>query len=176
MQRGCKDHHRQASRDCESSRVAHLAAAATVAAPLGASAHRGREGGLHPALPHSHACMLQVATVLGFAGALSLGRVTTNVIAGGIAHTNAFARQPEFYAYGMMLALWWVGAGQIPPSCARTSPPPLLTHTCVCRVAGLWNLLASYWGMDIASAHATSEPCWALLTFLPACSACHVVA
>ena len=35
-----------------------------------------------------------------------LGRVSTSVIAGGIADVNTFTREPEFYAYGMMIALW----------------------------------------------------------------------
>ena len=49
---------------------------------------------------------LQIAAVFEFAGALVLGRVVTNTIAGGIADINAFTRTPEIYAYGMVSLLW----------------------------------------------------------------------
>jgi sodium-dependent phosphate transporter len=46
-----------------------------------------------------------IAAIFEFAGALLLGRVNTNVIAGGIANINAFTQTPEIYAYGMVCAL-----------------------------------------------------------------------
>eukprot|EP00243_Klebsormidium_subtile_P006301 TRINITY_DN2648_c0_g1_i1.p1 TRINITY_DN2648_c0_g1~~TRINITY_DN2648_c0_g1_i1.p1 ORF type:complete len:251 (+),score=49.77 TRINITY_DN2648_c0_g1_i1:283-1035(+) len=46
-----------------------------------------------------------IASIFEFAGALLLGRVSTNTIAGGIADINAFAEDPEVYAYGMICAL-----------------------------------------------------------------------
>lgn len=46
-----------------------------------------------------------IAAVFEFGGAMLLGRVVTNTIAGGIADPSVFARQPEIYAYGMVVAL-----------------------------------------------------------------------
>ncbi len=40
----------------------------------------------------------QIAAIFEFAGALLLGRVNTNVIAGGIANIKVFQSQPEIYA------------------------------------------------------------------------------
>ena len=48
------------------------------------------------------ACVLQIAALFEFLGALLLGRVQTETIAGGIADINAFTRTPEIYAYGMV--------------------------------------------------------------------------
>ena len=44
----------------------------------------------------------QLAIIFEFTGALVLGRVSTETIAGGIADVQAFQREPEFYAYGMV--------------------------------------------------------------------------
>ena len=48
---------------------------------------------------------MQIAVVFEFTGAMVLGRVSTSVIAGGIADVKTFAHEPEFYAYGMMVTL-----------------------------------------------------------------------
>jgi sodium-dependent phosphate transporter len=42
----------------------------------------------------------QIAIVFEFAGALVLGRVITETIAGSIADPSIFAREPEVFAYG----------------------------------------------------------------------------
>ncbi len=47
---------------------------------------------------HPVICRTQIAAIFEFAGALLLGRVNTNVIAGGIANINAFTQTPEIYA------------------------------------------------------------------------------
>lgn len=67
-----------------------------------------------------------IAAIFEFGGSLLLGRVSTNVIAGGIADINAFTREPEMYAYGMMIAL---------------------------LVSGVWNILASYWELNVSATH-----------------------
>jgi sodium-dependent phosphate transporter len=46
-----------------------------------------------------------IAAVFEFAGAMTLGRVVTGTIAGGIARTEAFSGRPEVYGYGMLCAL-----------------------------------------------------------------------
>jgi sodium-dependent phosphate transporter len=46
-----------------------------------------------------------IASIFEFGGALLLGRVSTNTIAGGIADINSFLEDPEVYAYGMICAL-----------------------------------------------------------------------
>jgi phosphate/sulfate permease len=43
-----------------------------------------------------------LAAIFEFGGAMLLGRVVTNTIAGGIADPRIFARQPEIYAWGMV--------------------------------------------------------------------------
>jgi phosphate/sulfate permease len=45
---------------------------------------------------------VQLAAIFEFGGAMLLGRVVTNTIAGGIADPRTFARQPEMYAWGMV--------------------------------------------------------------------------
>ncbi|KAG6552740.1 hypothetical protein Mapa_005687 [Marchantia paleacea] len=67
-----------------------------------------------------------IASIFEFAGALLLGRVSTNTIASGIADINSFARDPEVYAYGMVCAL---GVGTV------------------------WLILTSYWGLNVSSTH-----------------------
>ncbi|WIA36374.1 hypothetical protein OEZ86_007690 [Tetradesmus obliquus] len=58
----------------------------------------------------SKSITLRQATVLAaifeFGGAMLLGRVVTNTIAGGIADPRMFARTPEVYAWGMVCALF----------------------------------------------------------------------
>jgi solute carrier family 20 (sodium-dependent phosphate transporter) len=46
-----------------------------------------------------------IAAVFEFVGALVLGRVSTSVIAKGVADVKAFKDDPEVYAYGMICAL-----------------------------------------------------------------------
>jgi len=46
-----------------------------------------------------------IASIFEFTGALLLGRVSTDTIAGGIADINAFTGNPVVYAYGMMCTL-----------------------------------------------------------------------
>jgi hypothetical protein len=48
------------------------------------------------------AVLLQLAAIFEFGGAMLLGRVVTNTIAGGIADPRMFARTPEVYAWGMV--------------------------------------------------------------------------
>jgi sodium-dependent phosphate transporter len=67
-----------------------------------------------------------IASVFEFSGALLLGRVSTNTIAGGIADINAFTANPEVYAYGMVCAL---------------------------TVGTLWQVFSSYMGLNTSSTH-----------------------
>ncbi|PTQ38021.1 hypothetical protein MARPO_0054s0122 [Marchantia polymorpha] len=67
-----------------------------------------------------------IASVFEFAGALLLGRVSTNTIASGIANIDAFTRDPEVYAYGMVCAL---------------------------AVGTIWLIMTSYWGLNVSSTH-----------------------
>ena len=75
-------------------------------------------------------CWLQIAAVFEFAGALLLVRVSTNVIAGGIADINAFLGSPEAYAYGMVCAL---------------------------GVGTLWLIFTSWLGLNVSSTHSIGE-------------------
>lgn len=56
--------------------------------------------------------------------------MSTDTIAGGIANTSIFAREPEIYAYGMMIALF---------------------------VAALWQTIGSYMGWNVSSTHSISK-------------------
>jgi sodium-dependent phosphate transporter len=76
--------------------------------------------------------VLQIAAIFEFGGAMLLGRVVTNTIAGGIADPTVFARQPEIYAYGMVVAL---------------------------AIGFLWQGWASYAGMNVSATHSISEHC-----------------
>lgn len=67
-----------------------------------------------------------IAAIFEFTGAMVLGRVSTSTIAGGIADINAFTREPEFYAYGMLCSL---------------------------TVAGIWQVLSSYLSFNTSSTH-----------------------
>ncbi|KAL2629285.1 hypothetical protein R1flu_013971 [Riccia fluitans] len=67
-----------------------------------------------------------IASIFEFAGALLLGRVSTNTIASGIADITSFTREPEVYAYGMVCAL---GVGTI------------------------WLIITSYYGLNVSSTH-----------------------
>lgn len=73
---------------------------------------------------------MQIAAIFEFAGALLLGRVSTNTIAGGIASISAFQREPEVYSYGMCCAL---GVGTV------------------------WLVITSYMGLNVSSTHSISE-------------------
>lgn len=67
-----------------------------------------------------------IAMIFEFTGALVLGRVTTNTIAGGIADIKEFSNDPEMYAYGMVISL---------------------------GVAGFLQILGSYLELNISSTH-----------------------
>lgn len=67
-----------------------------------------------------------IAAIFEFAGALLLGRVSTNTIASGIANIDAFTRDPEVYAYGMVCAL---------------------------AVGTVWLIITSYLGLNVSSTH-----------------------
>nr|WNH14458.1 phosphate transporter B 1;2 [Pteris ensiformis] len=67
-----------------------------------------------------------IAAIFEFIGALVLGRVSTNTIAGGIADISSFTREPEIYAYGMVCAL---GVGSV------------------------WLALTSYLELNVSSTH-----------------------
>ncbi|KAG0608617.1 hypothetical protein M758_8G119600 [Ceratodon purpureus] len=69
---------------------------------------------------------LLIAAVFEFTGALLLGRVSTNTIAGGIADINAFVENPEVYAYGMVCALF---------------------------VGTIWQIFSSYMGLNTSATH-----------------------
>lgn len=73
---------------------------------------------------------MQIASIFEFAGALLLGRVSTNTIASGIADIESFNRDPEVYAYGMVCAL---GIGTV------------------------WLIITSYWGFNVSSTHSISK-------------------
>lgn len=68
----------------------------------------------------------QIAAIFEFTGAMVLGRVSTSTIAGGIADVKTFQREPEVFAYGMV--------------CAMT-------------VAGIWQIVASYFEFNVSSTH-----------------------
>lgn len=67
-----------------------------------------------------------IAICFEFTGALVLGRVSTSVIAGGIANLSAFQGAPEIYAFGMVCAL---------------------------SVGFIWQALASYWELNVSATH-----------------------
>ncbi|MCO5610642.1 hypothetical protein L7F22_064881 [Adiantum nelumboides] len=67
-----------------------------------------------------------IAAIFEFIGALVLGRVSTNTIAGGIADIRSFELEPEIYAYGMACAL---GVGTV------------------------WLIITSYLGLNVSSTH-----------------------
>ena len=47
----------------------------------------------------------QIAAIFEFAGAMTLGRVVTGTISGGIASSDAFKKDPDIFMYGMLSAL-----------------------------------------------------------------------
>lgn len=65
-----------------------------------------------------------------FTGAMVLGRVVTDTIAGGISDTAVFVKEPEIYAYGMMIALF---------------------------ASALWQTIGSYNGWNVSSTHSISK-------------------
>lgn len=67
-----------------------------------------------------------IAFIFEFTGAIVLGRVSTNTIAGGVADVKQFTRNPDIYAYGMMISL---------------------------GVAGFLQILASYLELNISATH-----------------------
>jgi len=54
-----------------------------------------------------------LAIIFEFTGAIVLGRVSTSTLQGGVADVNQFKNDPDFYAYGMMIALGVSGFLQI---------------------------------------------------------------
>jgi solute carrier family 20 (sodium-dependent phosphate transporter) len=73
---------------------------------------------------------LQIAAIFEFVGALVLGRVSTSVIAGGIAKIDYFYPEPEIYAYGMVCAL---------------------------AIGFIWQGLASYYEYNVSATHSISK-------------------
>lgn len=67
-----------------------------------------------------------LATIFEFTGALVLGRVSTDTIAGGIADINVFKSNPMVYAYGMM---------------------------CNLLIGTIWLAFTSYKGWNVSSTH-----------------------
>jgi solute carrier family 20 (sodium-dependent phosphate transporter) len=67
-----------------------------------------------------------IASVFEFGGSLLLGRVTSNVLGGGIANVGTFSGNPPVYAYGMV--------------CAMT-------------VGFIWQLLCSRWKLNVSSTY-----------------------
>lgn len=67
-----------------------------------------------------------LAAIFEFVGAMVLGHVSIETIAGGISTLSLFQRAPEVYAYGMTIALF---------------------------VSGTWNILASYLELNASSTH-----------------------
>jgi len=67
-----------------------------------------------------------LASIFEFGGALILGRVSTDTIAGGIANIDTFILNPMVYAYGMM---------------------------CNLLIGTLWLAIASYKGWNVSSTH-----------------------
>jgi sodium-dependent phosphate transporter len=67
-----------------------------------------------------------IAIVFEFTGALVLGRVISDTISGGIADIAVFVHEPEFFAYGMVVALF---------------------------VGGVWQIVASYFEFNVSATH-----------------------
>ncbi|BBN19400.1 solute carrier family 20 (sodium-dependent phosphate transporter) [Marchantia polymorpha subsp. ruderalis] len=67
-----------------------------------------------------------IAAIFEFAGAMLLGRVSTNTVASGIADIQSFENHPEAYAYGMVCAL---------------------------LVGSIWLIVTSYYGLNVSSTH-----------------------
>lgn len=67
-----------------------------------------------------------LASIFEFGGALILGRVSTDTIAGGIANINMFKSNPMVYAYGMM---------------------------CNLIIGTIWLAISSYKGWNVSSTH-----------------------
>ncbi|KAL2609408.1 hypothetical protein R1flu_027981 [Riccia fluitans] len=67
-----------------------------------------------------------IAAIFEFTGAMLLGRVSTTILASGIADITAFEDHPEVYAYGMVCALF---------------------------IGSLWLVFTSYWGLNVSSTH-----------------------
>jgi solute carrier family 20 (sodium-dependent phosphate transporter) len=71
-----------------------------------------------------------IAAVFEFLGAMVLGRVTTGIIARGVADVSVFNEEPEVYAYGMICAL---------------------------SVGAIWQLWASYAGYNVSATQSVGE-------------------
>jgi sodium-dependent phosphate transporter len=67
-----------------------------------------------------------IASIFEFLGAILLSRVSTNVIAGGIANITTFQNDPAAYAYGMLCSL---------------------------AVCAIWQMGCSYYELNVSSTH-----------------------
>ena len=67
-----------------------------------------------------------IAAVMEFVGAISLGGEVSKTIAGSIANTSEFTREPEIFAYGMLCSL---------------------------LSASIWVFLASYYSLAVSTTH-----------------------
>jgi sodium-dependent phosphate transporter len=93
-----------------------------------------------------------IASIFEFGGALLLGRVSTNTIAGGIADINSFLEDPEVYAYGMICALIvgavWQGLA------SKIGVNVSATHSIIGGIVGF----ALVWGGSDAVVWAQKDP------------------
>ena len=126
-------HCEYAARDCNGCAASNTVVSDCSATASSAAEHQSHTNllvSISPQLLQLALCRVQIAAVFEFAGALLLGRVSTNVIAGGIADINAFLGSPEAYAYGMVCAL---------------------------GVGTLWLILTSWMGLNVSSTHSIGE-------------------
>jgi len=75
-----------------------------------------------------------IASIFEFTGALLLGRVTSNVIAGGITSVETFRDNPAAYAYGMVCALSVGSVWQL--LCSRFELNVSSTYTIIACIMG----------------------------------------
>lgn len=77
-------------------------------------------------------CVPQISLVFDFLGALVLGRVTQSVVQGDIANPDVFKREPEIYAYGMMIVMF---------------------------MSAVWQGIGCYYGWNVSGGHSLSASC-----------------
>ena len=73
---------------------------------------------------------MQIAAIFEFTGAMVLGNVSISTISGSIADPNRFMREPEVFAYGMVIAT---------------------------AMSGIWNGLGSYLELNVSATHSISK-------------------
>ena len=78
-------------------------------------------------------CYTQLAAIFEFVGALLLGRVSTNVIASGIADINSFTREPEVTLIG--------SAKQLQLLCSIFPTLEANPFACICADICIWDVL-----------------------------------